>query len=82
MTTEERMRYAIDIHYSQLATYLVSHNYADLAPADKQKADSARQAIEAKLAGMAGKGDALSRFLEDLQSGKVHLHTPMKIPVV
>lgn len=76
MSGEERIKSALDLHYNQLAYFLYSHNYASLVGADKAKADTCRQALEAKLAGMAGKGDFLSRFFDDVQSGRVKLVPP------
>ncbi len=69
MSLDERCRYALDQHYSQLAYLLHSNHYGEAQPADKAKLDTARQAIESKLAGMAGKTDALSQFLLDLKTG-------------
>jgi hypothetical protein len=71
MTRDERIRYGLDLHYSQLAYFLFSGNYLSMGPADKAKADTARQALEAKLAGTAGSTDPLSRWLEDLNSGRL-----------
>jgi hypothetical protein len=76
MTLSEKMETALDIHYSGLAYFLFSHNYGDLGAADKAKADTARTALEQKLAGVAGRGDALSRFFDDINSGKVKLSPP------
>ena len=76
MSLDERIRYALDQHYSGLAHFLFSHNYSSLGATDKAKADTARQALEAKLAGTAGKGDAMSQFLDDLRSGKLKLNKP------
>lgn len=71
MTLDERCRYALDHHYSQLAYILFSSHYGEVGQVDKAKLDTARQAIEAKLAGLAGKTDALSQFFADLNSGKL-----------
>jgi hypothetical protein len=79
MSLEERCRYALDQHYSQLAYLLYSQHYAEVAQGDKTKLDTARSAIEARLAGTAGKGDALSQFFEDLRSGKVKLAKPVSV---
>ncbi len=73
MSLEERIRYAIDKHYTEHAYYLYTHNYASLTGADRQKADTCRQVLEAKLAGMAGKMDALNSFWSDLVGGKIKL---------
>ena len=81
MSLDERMRYALDLHYSSLAHFLFSHNYAEVGSGDKAKADTARQAIEAKLAGLAGKTDALSRFFDDIKDGKLKL-SPVVSPAV
>lgn len=73
MTTDERMHYALDQHYSSLAYVLFSANYLEASQSDKAKLDTARSAIEAKLAGTAGKVDSLTRFFDDVSSGKVKL---------
>ena len=73
MTLDEKMRFAIDKHYTEMAYFLYSHNYAELAGAEKQKADTCRATLESKLAGMAGKLGALDQFWADVTSGKVKL---------
>lgn len=73
MGLEEKIRHALDIHYAGLAYLLFSHNYAEVGPGDKAKLDSARQSLEAKLAGQAGRGDELSRFLNEVATGKLRL---------
>lgn len=80
MSLDERIRYALDIHYAQLAYLLYSSNYAEVGSNDKSKLDTARVALEQKLAGLAGKGDALSEFFADLKSGKVKLN-PVPVPL-
>jgi hypothetical protein len=79
MSLDERIKNALDFHYAGLAYFLRSHNYAEVSPTDKGKADTARQALEAKLAGMAGKTDALSRFFDDVSSGKLKLERPVPL---
>ena len=66
LSKEERLSIALDKHYAELAYFLWSTNYSELDGAGKQKADTCRQALEAKLAGTAGKGNAMERFYEDL----------------
>jgi hypothetical protein len=73
MDLSARMRHALDIHYSQLAYLLHSQHYADLNATEKQKADTARTTLEAKIAGQAGKGTPLERFFADLENGKLKL---------
>jgi hypothetical protein len=80
MTLDERIKVALDQHYSSLAYLLQSSSYIEATPADKSKLDSARQALEAKLAGVAGKTDALSQFYADLSAGRVKLaRTPVAL---
>jgi hypothetical protein len=71
MSAEEAMRAGLEIHYRQLATLLHSENYIDADPQTKGKMDAARVAIEAKLAGQAGKMNALEQFYDDLRTGRV-----------
>lgn len=73
MSTDERMKVALDRHYSQLATILFSTHYAEANPQEKGKMDEARKALESKVAGTAGKGDPFSRFMDDLNTGKLKL---------
>lgn len=82
MTLDERCRTALDQHYSQLAYLLHSEHYGEASPADKAKLDTARQAIEAKLAGMAGKTDALSQFLLDMKEGRLKIAKPAPVAVL
>jgi len=74
MSLEERIKYSVDKHYSELAYYLYSNNYAELEGTARQKADTCRQTLETKLAGMAGKLDAVTSFWADVVSGKVKLN--------
>ncbi len=73
MTTQERMDYSLELHYNQLATTLFANNYLTARGADKGKMDSARQAIEAKNAGLAGQQGGLEMFYADLRAGRVKL---------
>lgn len=73
MTAEEKIQFAINKHYTEMAYFLYSHNYSTLTGAYKSKADTCRAALEAKLAGTAGKMTALDRFLTDAASGKVKI---------
>lgn len=65
MSLQERLEYSINKHYSELAFFLYNANYNDLIGPDRAKADVCRTVIEAKLAGMAGKQDAMTRFFDD-----------------
>lgn len=71
MSLDDRIKYAIEKQYAEMAYFLYSRNYAELGGADKSKADTCRTTLEAKLAGMAGKLDALSQFYQDMRDGKV-----------
>lgn len=78
LSVEERMQSALNTHYSQLATLLRTSNYIEAGPGEKTKMDSARQALEAKIAGQAGRGDALSQFFSDITAGRVKLPVAIK----
>ena len=81
LSDDERWRNALSQHYNQLATLLRGNHYADADGGLKAKMDAARVALEAKLAGQAGRGDALSQFLSDISSGKVKLQgAPQQLP--
>lgn len=73
MSLEEQINNALNQHYRGLAYFLHSHHYAEVGEKDKAKLDTARNALEAKVAGTAGKGDALSQFFADINSGKLKL---------
>jgi hypothetical protein len=73
MTTQERMDTSLDLHYNQLSTTLYNNNYLTATDADKKKMDSARQAIEAKNAGLAGQQGGLEMFYSDLRAGRIKL---------
>ena len=73
MTAEEKIRTAIDKHYTEMAYYLYSRNYVDLSGAEKTKADTCRTALEAKLAGTAGKLSAVETFWSDVVAGRIKL---------
>ena len=76
MDQDTQIHTSLSLHYRQLATFLFTHHYAELNSTDKAKADTARTALEAKVAGTAGKTDPLSRFFDDLNSGKLKLAKP------
>lgn len=73
MSIDEKMRFALDKNYTEAAYFLYSHNYCDLSGHERQKADTCRQILETKLAGMAGKMGALESFYADILGGKVKL---------
>ena len=73
MSTEERMRFSLDKTYVEMAYFLYSRNYVDLAGQEKAKADTCRAALESKLAGTAGKLNAVEQFWSDVMAGKVKL---------
>jgi hypothetical protein len=73
MTLDEAMREGLENHYRQLATLLHVENYLEAEPQMKGKMDSARCALEAKLAGSAGKMDPINQFFADVRDGRVKL---------
>lgn len=77
MDLPERITFAINKHYTEMAYFLYANNYNDLDGHSRAKADIVRQALEAKLAGTAGQRDALSQFMDDIRTGKVKLGKAM-----
>jgi hypothetical protein len=71
MSKDERLQWAKDKAYAEMAYYIYSHNYSDLSGQELAKYDSCRKAIEVKLAGMEGQVEGLGKFWDDLLSGKV-----------
>lgn len=69
MTQDEMLNAAIGQHYRSLAWFLYSNNYTSANQVEKSKLDSARSAVESKLAGTAGKLNALDQFYQDIKSG-------------
>lgn len=81
LSLEVRIQNAIDKHYSELAYFLYTHNYTDVAGLDKTKSDTARSVLETKLAGLAGKASPLEAFWNDLRQGKAKLSAvPQTLP--
>lgn len=75
MSLDEKIDTALNQHYAALAFLLFSTNYVNANQGEKAKLDSARGALEAKKAGVAGKGDALSMFFDDVKSGRIKLNS-------
>jgi hypothetical protein len=72
LSKEQRIQLALDKHRGEMAYLLYSHNFADeMNPAVLNKMNTARQSLEAFLAGNAGKHDPFADFMRDLASGKV-----------
>ena len=82
MSTQEKMDYALDLHYAQLSTMLLSHNYITASAMEKAKMDDARKSIEAKNAGLAGQQGGLEMFYADLRAGKIKLNAQKAAVVV
>jgi hypothetical protein len=78
MTLDERIGKSLEQHYASLAYLLFSTNYCTVQGTEKSKLDSAREALERKVAGTSGKGDELQRFMDDLRSGKLQMSKPVK----
>lgn len=81
LSPEQRIKTAIDKHYNELAYFIYSRNYCEVTGSDLTKLNAARAVLETKLAGLAGQSDPLTRFWNDLASGKVKL-SPARAPVV
>ena len=67
LSMEEMCDVALDQSYRSMAYLLWTTNYVTASSGDKAKLDSARQALEAKKAGTAGKVDPLFQFIEDFK---------------
>lgn len=76
---ERRIGFALDKHYSELAYYVFTHNFSTVAGADIVKLNTARGVLEAKVAGMAGKMDAMAQWIDDLNKGRVKLGPPVAV---
>lgn len=73
MTLDERVKFAVNKVYTEMAYYLYSHNYSVLDGASKNKADTCREALERRLAGTAGKLSGLDEWYKDVLNKKVTL---------
>ena len=80
MNLDEKISYAITKHYSEMAYFLFSRNYSTLSGIDRQKADTCRVALEAKLAGTSGKLNPLEMFWDDVRTGKIKLQVDKPTP--
>jgi hypothetical protein len=74
---DQRLDLSLRKHYNEMAYFLWTTNYTECDGASKMKSDTCRQAIEAKVAGMAGKESPLASFYHDLlqryeQQGKAN----------
>ena len=77
MSDQQRLEVALKKHYNEMAYFLWTTNYTECDGAAKLKADTCRQSIEAKVAGMSGKESPLASFYHDLlqryeQQGKAN----------
>ena len=66
MSDHQRLETALKKHYNEMAYFLWSTNYAETDGKERLKADTCRQALEVKVAGMAGQESPLSRFYADM----------------
>jgi len=64
LSPEERIELALKKHYAEMAYFLWTHHYAELAGKELDKADTCRSALEQKLAGTAGQ-TPLQRYWDD-----------------
>jgi len=83
LSLQERMTFAINKHYNEMAYFLYSHNYSTISGADKTKADTCRVALEQKLAGTAGRLGPLEEFWKALQDKSISLkERPQTLPAL
>lgn len=78
MDLEEKIEAGLNQQYANLAYLCYSVNYVSAGDRDKAKLDAAIKMLEAKRAGTAGQGDALSVFLTDIKAGRVKLAAPIE----
>ena len=64
LSPEERIELALNKHYAEMAYFLWTHHFAELAGKELDKADVCRDVLEKKLAGTAGQ-TPLQRFWDD-----------------
>ena len=77
LSDPQRLDVALKKHYNEMAYFLWTTNYTECDGGAKLKADTCRSAIEAKVAGMAGRESPLASFYHDLlqryeQSSQAH----------
>lgn len=77
MSMEERIEAGLNQQYNNLAYLCYSTNYITASDKEKAKLDTARTALEAKKAGTSGTLDPMSRFFEDVKSGRIQLNKPV-----
>lgn len=63
---EQRLKIALDKTYAEMAYFLWANNYGELDGVGKAKADTCRESLERKLAGLAGKGSSIDQLYEEL----------------
>jgi hypothetical protein len=80
MSLDEKMKWAVEKHYAEMAYFLYSHNYSELSGLEKTKADTCRVSLEQRLAGTSGQMNALDQWFADVRSGKVKLGTAVVAP--
>ena len=72
MSDQQRLATALKKHYNEMAYFLWSTNYADTDGKERLKADTCRQALEVKVAGLSGQDSPLARFYNDMLSKYDH----------
>lgn len=77
MSLEEKCDTALDQTYAGMAYMLFSTHYMTANPTEKAKLDSARQSLESRKAGTAGKMDPLFQFIEDFKRDKARKASQM-----
>ena len=66
LSDDQRLDLSLKKHYNEMAYFLWTTNYAECGGSEKMKSDTCRQAIETKVAGMAGRESPLAQFYHDL----------------
>lgn len=76
----EKLKFALDKTYTEMAYFLYSRNYVELNGPDKAKADTCRTVLEAKLAGTSGQLNQVERFWSDIAAGRIKLGSGLSGP--
>lgn len=74
---EEKARVGLNRTYAAIAYHhKFSKPYTEQETSERSKTDATIPVLERFLAGTAGRGDATSRFFEDVLAGKIKLQSP------
>jgi hypothetical protein len=80
MPLEEKARAGLNRTYAAIAYHhKFAKPYTEQETSERSKTDTTIPVLERFLAGTAGRGDATSRFFEDVLAGKIKLNQPEQV---